>query len=332
MGNYFYSDSSGESIGPVTEAQLKELRSAGQIQSDTWVLAEDSSDWQSFDEALGTSTVAPPAPSAKSASLPSRCHEVDYDIHGDDMQIVEVELDPSEVVIAEAGAMNYMDEGISFEAKMGDGSQPEQGFFGKMLSAGKRALTGESIFMTHFTNNGVGKQRVSFAAPYPGKIIPVDMLEVGEELICQKDAFLCAALGTEVSITFNKRFGAGLFGGEGFILQRLVGDGMAFLHAGGTVIRKDLQGETLRVDTGCIVGFTSGIDYDIQQAGNLKSMIFGGEGLFLATLRGQGTVWLQSLPFSRLADRILQNAPSAGGKSTGEGSVLGGIGRLLDGD
>ena len=332
VGNYFYSDSSGESIGPVTEAQLRELRSAGQIQSDTWVLAEDSSDWQSFDEALGTSTVAPPAPSTKSASRPSRCHEVDYDIHGDDMQIVEVELDPSEVVIAEAGAMNYMDEGISFEAKMGDGSQPEQGFFGKMLSAGKRALTGESIFMTHFTNNGVGKQRVSFAAPYPGKIIPVDMLEVGEELICQKDAFLCAALGTEVSITFNKRFGAGLFGGEGFILQRLVGDGMAFLHAGGTVIRKDLQGETLRVDTGCIVGFTSGIDYDIQQAGNLKSMIFGGEGLFLATLRGQGTVWLQSLPFSRLADRILQNAPSAGGKSTGEGSVLGGIGRLLDGD
>ena len=332
MGNYFYSDSSGESIGPVTEAQLKELRSAGQIQSDTWVLAEDSSDWQSFDEALGASTVAPPAPSTKSTSRPSRCHEVDYDIHGDDMQIVEVELDPSEVVIAEAGAMNYMDEGISFEAKMGDGSQPEQCFFGKMLSAGKRALTGESIFMTHFTNNGVGKQRVSFAAPYPGKIIPVDMLEVGEELICQKDAFLCAALGTEVSITFNKRFGAGLFGGEGFILQRLVGDGMAFLHAGGTVIRKDLQGETLRVDTGCIVGFTSGIDYDIQQAGNLKSMIFGGEGLFLATLRGQGTVWLQSLPFSRLADRILQNAPSAGGKSTGEGSVLGGIGRLLDGD
>lgn len=332
MGNYFYSDSNGESIGPVTEAQLRELRSSGQIQSDTWVVAEDSSDWQSFDEALGASTVAPRAPSTKSASRPSRCHEVDYDIHGDDMQIVEVELDPSEVVIAEAGAMNYMDEGISFEAKMGDGSQPEQGFFGKVLSAGKRALTGESIFITHFTNNGVGKQRVSFAAPYPGKIIPVDMLEVGEELICQKDAFLCAALGTEVSITFNKRFGAGLFGGEGFILQRLVGDGMAFLHAGGTVIRKDLQGETLRVDTGCIVGFTSGIDYDIQQAGNLKSMIFGGEGLFLATLRGQGTVWLQSLPFSRLADRILQNAPSAGGKSTGEGSVLGGIGRLLDGD
>ena len=333
MSTYHYCGSNEESIGPVTKAQLRELRSSDQVQADTWVLAEGSSDWQPCDEALGMPPAPPPAAPANWASSPSRCHEVDYQIHGDDMQIVEVELDPSEVVIAEAGAMNYMDEGIGFEAKMGDGSQPSQGFFGKMLSAGKRALTGESIFMTHFTNTGVSKQRVSFAAPYPGKIIPVNMLEFGEELICQKDAFLCAALGTEVSITFNKRFGAGLFGGEGFILQRLVGDGMVFLHAGGTVIRKELNGETLRVDTGCIVGFTAGIEYDIQRAGNLKSMVFGGEGLFLATLRGQGTVWLQSLPFSRLADRILQNAPSTiGGKSTGEGSVLGGLGRLLDGD
>lgn len=247
------------------------------------------------------------------------------------MQVVEIELDPAETVIAEAGAMNWMDDGISFEAKMGDGSQPERGLFGKLIDAGKRTLTGESLFMTHFTNNGTGKRKVAFAAPYPGRIIPVDMSRIDGELICQKDAFLCAALGTEVSIAFSKRFGTGFFGGEGFILQRLRGDGMAFIHAGGTVVKKKLQGETIRVDTGCIVGFTGNIDYDIQRAGNLKSMFFGGEGLFLATLQGTGTVYLQSLPFSRMADRILAHAPSAGGESKGEGSVLGGLGRMLDG-
>jgi len=261
-----------------------------------------------------------------------KCHEVDYEIFGDDMQTVEVELDPGETVIAEAGAMNWMEDGISFEAKMGDGSQPDKGFMGKLFDAGKRAITGESLFITHFTNQVQGKKRVAFSAPYPGKIIPVDMAKFGGELICQKDAFLCAALGTEVSIAFNKKLGAGFFGGEGFILQRLRGDGMAFVHAGGTIVKKELQGETIRVDTGCIVGFTPGIDYDIQRAGNLKSMFFGGEGLFLATLSGVGTVYLQSLPFSRLADRILQHAPSAGGSAKGEGSVLGGIGRMLDGD
>jgi uncharacterized protein (TIGR00266 family) len=261
-----------------------------------------------------------------------RCHEVDFEIHGDDMQIVEVELDPGEVVIAEAGAMNYMEDGITFEAKMGDGSEPEQGMFGKLLSAGKRMVTGESLFMTHFRNDGHGKQKVAFAAPYPGKIVPINMTEVGEEITCQKDSFLCAALGTSVSIAFNKKFGAGLFGGEGFILQKLEGDGMAFVHAGGTVVWKELNGETLRVDTGCIVAFTSGIDYSIERAGNLKSMFFGGEGLFLATLSGYGWVCLQSLPFSRLADRILQHAPVAGGSRKGEGSLLGGIGDLLDGD
>lgn len=259
-------------------------------------------------------------------------HEVDYEIHGDDMQVVEVELDPGEVVIAEAGAMNWMDEGITFEAKMGDGSQPDKGLFGKIMDAGKRALTGESIFMTHFTNIGNGKKRVAFAAPYPGKIIPVNMAEIGGELICQKDAFLCAAMGTEVSIAFAKRFGTGFFGGEGFILQRLRGDGMAFVHAGGTIVKKELRGETIKVDTGCIVSFSPGIDYDIERSGNLKSMFFGGEGLFLATLRGTGTVYLQSLPFSRLADRIIQHAPRAGGSDKGEGSILGGIGRLIDGD
>jgi uncharacterized protein (TIGR00266 family) len=252
-------------------------------------------------------------------------HEVDYQIHGDDMQIVEVELDPGETVVAEAGAMNYMEDGITFETRMGDGSQPDQGFMGKLFSAGKRMITGESLFMTHFTNHGRGKKRVAFAAPYPGKIIPLDLSQIGGRLTCQRDAFLCAALGTKISIAFQKKLGAGLFGGEGFILQRLEGDGKAFIHAGGTVIKKTLSGETLRVDTGCLVAFTDGVDYDIQRAGNLKSMFFGGEGLFLATLSGHGTVLLQSLPFSRLADRILANAPSAGGKRTGEGSLIGGL-------
>ncbi len=260
-----------------------------------------------------------------------KCHKVDYKVIGDDIQIVEVELDPGETVIAEAGAMNYMDDGITFEAKMGDGSKPDSGLFGKLMDAGKRAITGESIFLTHFTNSGSGKKSVAFAAPYPGKIIPIDMTKVNGELLCQKDAFLCAALGTEVGIAFTKRLGAGFFGGEGFILQRLNGDGMAFVHAGGTVIKKKLNNDTIRVDTGCIAAFTSGINYDIERAGSLKSMFFGGEGLFLATLSGTGVVLLQSLPFSRMADRILQHAPSAGGSRKGEGSVLGGIGDLIGG-
>ena len=260
-----------------------------------------------------------------------KCHKVDYKIIGDDIQIVEVELDPGETVIAEAGAMNYMDDGITFEAKMGDGSKPDSGLFGKLMDAGKRAITGESIFLTHFTNSGSGKKSVAFAAPYPGKIIPIDMTKVNGELLCQKDAFLCAALGTEVGIAFTKRLGAGFFGGEGFILQRLNGDGMAFVHAGGTVIKKKLNNDIIRVDTGCIVAFTSGINYDIERAGSLKSMFFGGEGLFLATLSGTGVVLLQSLPFSRMADRILQHAPSAGGSRKGEGSILGGIGDLIGG-
>lgn len=261
-----------------------------------------------------------------------RCHEVDYEIFGDDMQIVEIELDPGETVIAEAGAMNYMEEGITFEARMGDGSRAEEGLMGKLLNVGKRVLTGESIFLTHFTNQGQGKKRVAFAAPYPGKIIPVEMTKVGGELLCQKDAFLAAALGTEVGIAFTQRLGTGFFGGEGFILQRLKGDGMAFVHAGGTVIQKKLDNDTLRVDTGCLVAFTKGIDYSIERAGSLKSMFFGGEGLFLATLSGKGLVLLQSLPFSRMADRILSHAPSAGGSRKGEGSILGRLGDLIDGD
>ena len=260
------------------------------------------------------------------------CHEVDYEILGHDMQIVEVELDPGETVIAEAGAMNYMEDGITFEAHMGDGSMANDGIIGKLFTAGKRALSGESIFLTHFTNNHREKRKVAFAAPYPGKIIPVDMTKVGGELFCQKDAFLAAALGTRLDIAFHKRLGTGFFGGEGFILEHLRGDGMAFVHAGGTVIKKQLNKEILRVDTGCLVGFTKGIDYSIERTGSLKSMFFSGEGFFLATLRGQGVVLLQSLPFSRMADRILDHAPSAGGSSKGEGSVLGKLGGLLDGN
>jgi len=259
-------------------------------------------------------------------------HEIDFKIFGDDMQIVAVELDPNETVIAEAGAMNWMEDGITFESRTGDGSRPDQGVLGKLMDMGKRAITGESLFITHFTNQGIGKKEVAFAAPYPGKIIPLDLGIVGGEIICQKDAFLCAAYGTRLDIAFSKRFGAGLFGGEGFILQRLTGDGKVFLHAGGTIVKKELKGEILRVDTGCIVAFSPSIDYDIQRAGNLRSMFFGGEGLFLATLQGHGTVYLQSLPFSRLADRIIQHAPRVGGSAKGEGSVLGGLGRLLDGD
>ena len=256
-----------------------------------------------------------------------KCHEVDYEIFGDDMQIIEVELDPSETVIAEAGVMNYMEEGIGFETKMGDGSKPVKGVLDSLMHVGKRVLTGESIFMTHFSNIGQGKKRVAFAAPYPGRIVALDMASLGEELYCQKDAFLCAAFGTSIDIAFQRKLGTGFFGGEGFILQHLTGDGKAFVHVGGTVIKRELKGETLRVDTGCVAAFTKGIDYNIERAGNLKSMVFGGEGLFLATLKGTGTVYLQSLPFSRLANRVIQAGRVGGAK--GEGSVLGGLGDIF---
>lgn len=247
-------------------------------------------------------------------------HEIDYKIIGDDIQLVEVELDPGETVIAEAGAMTYMQDGISFETKLGDGSTPNQGFMGKLFSAGSRLITGESIFMTHFTNQGPGKKKVSFAAPYPGKIIPVDLKESGGQIIVQKDGFLCAALGTNISIYLNRKLGAGLVGGEGFILQKLTGDGKAFIHAGGTVIEKSLNNETLRIDTGCIVAYEPQINFNIESAGSLKSMVFGGEGLFLATLQGTGRVWLQSMPIRKLIQRI-----SPMGKNTRKGnqSILG---------
>lgn len=250
--------------------------------------------------------------------MTKQCHEVDYEIIGSSMQVVEVELDPGEAIIAEAGAMNYYEEGIEFETKMGDGADADQGLLGKLWGAGKRAITGESVFLTHFSNQGSGKARAAFAAPFPGSIVALDMAELGGEVICQKDSFLCAARGTSIGIAFQKRLGAGFFGGEGFILQRLRGDGLAFVHAGGTVVRKELKNQTLMVDTGCIVGFTQGIEYDIKLSSGLKSMFFGGEGLFLAELKGEGTVWLQTLPFSRLADRIIAHAPNLGGSNQGE--------------
>ncbi len=262
-----------------------------------------------------------------------KSHEIDYAIIGDDIQVLEVELDPSETVIAEAGVMNWMDEGINFETKMGDGSEVNSGLMGKLMGAGKRIISGESIFMTHFTNIEREKKKIAFAAPYPGTILVLELDQIpGKKLTCQKDAFLCAALGTKLDITFNKKLGTGFFGGEGFILQTISGDGRAFIHGGGTIVKKELNNEKIKVDTGCLVGFTEGVDYNIERSGKLKSMFFGGEGLFLATLRGTGTVYLQSLPFSRLANRIISNAPKTGGKRKGEGSVLGSLGDMIDGD
>jgi uncharacterized protein (TIGR00266 family) len=260
-------------------------------------------------------------------------HEIDYEILGDDMQFVKIELDPREAVVAEAGSMMYIEDGIQMDTVFGDGGEQNKGFMGALLGAGKRLLTGESLFMTVFHNESAGKSKVAFAAPYPGKIQPLHLSELGGELLCQKDSFLCAAKGVTIGIAFNKRFGAGLFGGEGFIMQRLQGDGWAFVHAGGTLEEKTLgPNQMLRVDTGCLVALQPSVSYDIQFVGGLKSAIFGGEGLFFATLRGPGRVWLQSLPFSRLASRIYAAAPQTGRGGREEGSILGGLGNLLDGD
>ncbi|MFY7651507.1 MAG: TIGR00266 family protein [Chitinophagaceae bacterium] len=261
----------------------------------------------------------------------NRAHEIDYRIYGEEMQYVEVELDPNETAIAEPGAFMMMDDGVQMQTIFGDGSnQGNGGLLGKLFSAGKRLLVGENLFMTAFTNTAYGKKRVSFASPYPGKIIPVPLSNYGYRVICQKDAFLCAAKGVSVGIEFQRKLGTGLFGGEGFIMEKLEGDGMAFLHAGGHIVEKQLQpGELIKIDTGCIVGFTSTVDYDIQFVGGIKNTLFGGEGVFFATLRGPGTVWIQSLPISRLAGRILQYATVSRRE---EGSILGGLGNLLDGD
>ncbi len=255
-------------------------------------------------------------------------HEIDYKIIGEDIQIVEIELDPNETVIAEAGSMLYMEDGIQFETKMGDGSQPNQGFMGKLMQAGSRLITGESLFMTHFTNRAGIKRKLAFAAPYPGTVMPINLANIyGNSLIVQKDGFLCAAMGTKISIHFNQKLGAGFFGGEGFIMQKIQGDGMAFVHAGGVVIERQLNNETLRIDTGCVVAYEPQMHFDIQRSGGLKSMVFGGEGLFLATLSGTGRVWMQSMPISKLVQR-LSIGGGQGGKESG--SVLGQLGGLLD--
>jgi TIGR00266 family protein len=257
-------------------------------------------------------------------------HEIDYRIHGEEMQIVEIELDPQESCVAESGSFMMMNQEIKMETLFGDGSGQQQGFLGKLMSAGKRLITGESLFITAFTNMGQGKKSVSFAAPYPGKIIPMNLSLLGGKVICQKDAFLCAARGVNVGIEFQRRLGTGIFGGEGFIMQKLEGDGLAFVHAGGLVIERELQpGEVLKVDTGCVVAYTQQVDFDVEFIRGIKNMVFGGEGLFFAVLRGPGKVWLQSLPISRLASRVL--AYGTGARKE-EGSILGGLGNLLDGD
>ena len=269
----------------------------------------------------------PPPPTTRSAD------EIDFKIFGSEMQFVEVELDPGESAVAEAGAMMYKAPGIRMEAVFGDGSQsPDGGFMGKLMGAGKRLLTGESLFMTVFTQSGQGKGKVAFGAPYPGNIIPVRLSNVGGQLICQKDSFLCAAKGVSIGIALERKILTGLFGGEGFIMQKLEGDGQVFMHAGGTVVERELSaGEVAHIDTGCVVAYESGVQFEIEQAGNIKTSLFGGEGLFFAILQGPGKVWMQSLPFSRLAGRMLQSAPQRGG-SKGEGSLLGGLGNLIDGD
>ena len=260
-------------------------------------------------------------------------HEIDYTIYGEEMQFVEIELDPQEGVVAEAGSFMMMDTGIKMDTILGDGSGQTEGVLGKLFSAGKRLLTGESLFMTAFVNTDGTKKKVSFASPYPGKIIPVDLTDFNGKFICQKDAFLCAAKGVSIGIEFSKKLGRGLFGGEGFIMQKLEGDGMAFMHVGGTVAKKELKaGEILKVDTGCIVGFSQTVNYDIEFVGGIKNTVFGGEGLFFASLQGPGSVYIQSLPFSRLASRIIASAPQTGRKDKGEGSILGGLGDILDGD
>ncbi len=334
----WYMAKHGHQIGPMAESELIGNVHNGSADGKTLVFTAGMSNWTPLAAVPqlasqlsgGPATPAPPI-------LPGRtAHEIDFAIEGTEMQYVEVELDPGESAVAEAGAMMYMTSGIAMETVFGDASRGQRsGVMNKLLGAGKRLLTGESLFMTVFTNSGAGKQQVAFAAPYAGKILAMDLSELGGELLCQKDAFLCAAKGVSIGIAFQKKIGAGLFGGEGFIMQRLQGDGLSFLHAGGTTHMVDLRaGETLRVDTGCLVALQPSVDYDIQFVGGIKTALFGGEGLFFARLTGPGRVWLQSLPLSRLADRIYKAAPQTGGRRQGEGSVLDqafGLGNLIDG-
>jgi uncharacterized protein (TIGR00266 family) len=327
----------GHQVGPVSQDEILANLRNGSIDKDTLVFTSGMANWQPLrDVPAFAAFVAAPVAGGGVPLPPSapgrRAHDIDFTIHGTEMQFVEVELDPGEAAVAEAGSMMYMTDGITLETIFGDGSRTQSaGVLDALLGAGKRLLTGESLFMTVFTNQAQGKHRVAFAAPYAGKILPMDLHAIGGHLVCQKDSFLCAARGVSVGIAFQKKIGAGLFGGEGFIMQKLEGDGLCFVHAGGTVHALDLAaGETLRVDTGCLVALQPSVSYDIQLVGKVKTALFGGEGLFFATLRGPGKVWLQSLPLSRLADRIYKAAPQTGRRSE-EGSILGGIGDLLDG-
>lgn len=327
----------GQQSGPFSlEEVIGQIRS-GRVGSDAHVFTGGMENWipiaQHGPFAAVLSGAAPPQAAAVSPARSTRADEIDYEIHGQEMQFVEVTLDPGEACVAEAGAFMYMDPDIEMETIFGDGSgQGPGGFMGALLGAGKRVLTGESLFMTVFGNRGTGRQRVAFASPYPGSIVPLDLTRHGGTILCQKDSFLCAAKGVSVGIALQRRLGAGLFGGEGFILQRLDGDGLVFVHAGGVVVERTLAaGETMRLDTGCLVAFESSVDYDIQTVRGIKTALFGGEGLFFAALRGPGKVWIQSLPFSRLASRVFAALPGKGQRK-GEGSVLGGLGDLVMGD
>jgi len=330
----------GKQYGPYAAGEIEGRFAKGQANPETLIYGPGMANWTPLKRvpafahlATGAGEAPPPVPAGIGCA-----DEIDFQIHGEEMQFVEIELDPGESAVAEAGAMMYMSHGIVMDTVFGDGSEARarKGFMDKLLGAGKRLLTGESLFITVFTNQDQGKHHVAFAAPYPGSILPMDLRQLGGTLICQKDSFLCAAQGVSIGIAFQKKFGVGLFGGEGFIMQRLEGDGMAFVHAGGHVHQLDLgPGETMRVDTGCIVALEKNINYDVEFVGGIKTSLFGGEGLFFSTLTGPGRVWLQSLPFSRLAGRIYKAAPQTGGARKGEGSVLdlvGGLGNILDGD
>jgi uncharacterized protein (TIGR00266 family) len=328
----------GHQVGPVSRDDVVTNLRNGTIDGNTLIFGPGLTNWTPLKDVPALASFLSGASASRSATPPPinparRSHEIDFRIVGSEMQFVEVELDPGESAVAEAGSMMYMTPGISMETVFGDGAHQRSGVMGAILGAGKRLITGESLFMTVFTNSGSGKQQVSFAAPYPGKILAMDLKQLGGQLICQKDSFLCAARGVTIGIAFQRRIGVGLFGGEGFIMQKLEGDGLCFVHAGGTVHPLDLgPGQTLRVDTGCLVALQPSVGYDIQYVGKIKTALFGGEGLFYASLTGPGRVWLQSLPFSRMADRIYKAAPAAGGSRREGGSILGGLGDLLDGD
>ena len=344
--NQWYMAIGGHQVGPVAQGEIISNLQNGSIDAETLVFTAGMASWQKVKDvaAFAPFVKGPAGASAGQAAgagfVPPppgrRAHDIDFEIHGNEMQFVEVELDPGEGAVAEAGSMMYMTSGIQMETIFGDGSQQQsKGVMDALLGAGKRILTGESLFMTVFTHQGQGKHRVAFGAPYPGKIIPMDLRALGGHLVCQKDSFLCAARGVSVGIAFQKKLGVGLFGGEGFIMQKLEGDGLCFVHAGGTIHHVELAaGETLRVDTGCLVALQRSVNYDIQFVGGIKTALFGGEGIFFATLQGPGRVWLQSLPLSRMADRIYAAAPQSKGWRKEEGSILdrvGGLGDLIDG-